>query len=1060
MGNRVGVDDHLVMVFFMTLFVLALPSVQGDHWDGWSSWSECSRTCDGGATYQERKCIRSYHTREGCEGERYRYNICNIQPCPPEAQDFRSKQCAAYNNATYGGKLYQWLPYTDRRNPCALYCIAKGTRTVVRLAPKVLDGTRCKEGGGAGGGRGRRNSGQGGGDGDEDGAGESFDMCISGKCWEVGCDHRLGSKRKVDLCGVCGGDNACLKDGQPNKGRYEWREVGLSQCSASCGVGVQVSMFQCHDTVRKKHVHDKRCAGNSLPSGRSQSCFRRRCPPAWKILPWQPCSASCGGGERSRAVRCMDTLSDGRQQWLHDSFCPAPRPALTQPCNRHLCPTWYAGQWSPCSVTCGWGTQLREVVCRHEGEEFCSSRIKPVTKRNCTTNFPCRDPEGPSDRAEHDEGGHSLRLVGAMETEAFGSMADAVHKDDVRNQDMSTPRFVVSTWSACSVTCGKGLRQRYVTCKVRLLYIPDIIDLDDDECEGPKPATSEECQQEPCYRDYEWRRVGMTPCDRSCLGGTQESVIRCVHKDNGTKVPNKHCHKAASIPKQRKICNDIPCPQRWRIGDFGPCSTTCGGGLMSREVTCIQEVSRVVSKVLTLPDFMCQKPVPQRARQCNTQFCPADWATGFWSECSVTCGEGVELRPVVCQRVSRDGTPIDVDEYLCPPTQRPPSERPCKERECPKVRIKRQSIRFFQLNKMDRVRLVVGTVAAILPGTSVVVSCPVRGMSKRSVQWLKNQRPVKTTRRSFISNNGKLRIRRSRPERDSANYTCVAGGQQAELEIQFSDLYALVKEAAVREKYLLGSVADSPSVLVNSSAYHKDPFDRQKRPLHVVIGEWSACSATCDGGRQTRLVSCEIITKNYYERFPSKVCRKAGLYLPASTKKCNLEPCVKWTVTRWTPCSVKSCTREGRAMQKRTIRCTAERNASYVSDRLCDVNRKPEMTKECKNPLCVPMWNTSEWSLCSADCGEEGSQIRMLTCTWENTGLPAGRVCEGLARPPLSRPCRRADCNKHACRDVSSYCRMVKMMSLCRYSKFKYKCCKTCRRRRRKHLKSRSPKQT
>lgn len=71
--------------------------------------------------------------------------------------DFRSEQCTAYNNATYGGKLYDWLPYTDRKNPCALYCIAKGTRTVVRLAPKVLDGTRCKH--------------------------NAFDMCISGKCW-------------------------------------------------------------------------------------------------------------------------------------------------------------------------------------------------------------------------------------------------------------------------------------------------------------------------------------------------------------------------------------------------------------------------------------------------------------------------------------------------------------------------------------------------------------------------------------------------------------------------------------------------------------------------------------------------------------------------------------------------------------------------------------------------------------------------------------------------------------------------------------------------------------
>ncbi|KAL8616635.1 hypothetical protein ACOMHN_031617 [Nucella lapillus] len=998
-------------------------TIKGDHWDEWSSWSECSRTCDGGATYQERKCVRSYaSSSKDCAGDRYRYNTCNTQPCPPGVQDFRSEQCAAYNNASYGGKLYEWQPYIDRKNPCSLYCIAKGTLTVVRLAPKVLDGTRCRE------------------------DGRDFDMCINGKCWKVGCDYSLGSKQKQDLCGVCGGQNDCLKN-QPHKGRHQWREVGLSQCSASCGVGMQVSVFQCHDTIRKRQVHDKRCARNDLPSGRTQNCFRRRCPPAWKMFPWQQCSVACGGGERSRAVRCMDTLSDGRQQWLHDSFCPLPRPSLTQACNRQLCPTWYAGQWSPCSVTCGWGSQVREVVCRHEGDTFCDGRLKPVTKRNCTTNFACRDPQAGRNRAEHDEGTRRLRLVGAMETEAFRGPRDVVHKDDVTNQDMSTPRYVISTWSACSVTCGKGIRQRYVICQVRLVYMPNIIDLDDNECEGPKPATTEECDNDPCYMDYEWHIVGMTPCDRSCLGGTQESVIHCVHKQNNTKVTDKLCQKAPSIPKQRTTCNDVPCPQRWRIGDFGACSTTCGGGMMSREVSCIQEVSLLVSKVLTLPDFMCQKPVPQRARQCNTQFCPADWATGFWSECSVTCGEGVELRPVVCQRVSRDGTPIDVDRYLCPPTQRPPSERPCTERECPRVRIRRQSIRFFQLNKMNRVRLSVGTAAAILPGTSVVVSCPVRGMSKRSVQWLKNERPLKASRRAYVSNKGKLRIRRSRPESDTANYTCVAGPQRAGLEIEFSNLYDLAEEAEVREEYLLDSVADSPGVAGNSSVYHKDPFDRKKRPLHVVTGEWSACSATCDGGTRTRLVSCEIITKNYYERFPSKVCRKAGLFMLSSTRKCNNEPCVKWTVTRWTPCSVKNCIAERKAKQTRTVRCTAERNASYVSDSLCNVTRRPEVTKDCKNSLCIPMWNTSNWSLCSADCGGEGVQIRMLTCIWERTGRPAGRACAGLARPLLSRPCRRGDC-KHSCRDVSPYCRMVDVMNLCRYAKFKYTCCKTCRRRR------------
>ena len=47
-----------------------------------------------------------------------------------------------------------------------------------------------------------------------------------------------------------------------------------------------------------------------------------------------------------------------------------------------------------CSVTCGWGRQVREVACRHEGDTFCDEETKPLTRRNCTTNFPCYDRQG------------------------------------------------------------------------------------------------------------------------------------------------------------------------------------------------------------------------------------------------------------------------------------------------------------------------------------------------------------------------------------------------------------------------------------------------------------------------------------------------------------------------------------------------------------------------------------------------------------------------------------------------------------------------------------------
>ena len=48
----------------------------------------------------------------------------------------------------------------------------------------------------------------------------------------VGCDLKIGSMKKVDGCGVCGGDGQSCA--QP---LYHWEEAAMSLCSATCGGG-------------------------------------------------------------------------------------------------------------------------------------------------------------------------------------------------------------------------------------------------------------------------------------------------------------------------------------------------------------------------------------------------------------------------------------------------------------------------------------------------------------------------------------------------------------------------------------------------------------------------------------------------------------------------------------------------------------------------------------------------------------------------------------------------------------------------------------------------------
>ena len=48
----------------------------------------------------------------------------------------------------------------------------------------------------------------------------------------VGCDLKIGSMKKVDGCGVCGGDGQSCA--QP---LYHWEETAMSLCSVTCGGG-------------------------------------------------------------------------------------------------------------------------------------------------------------------------------------------------------------------------------------------------------------------------------------------------------------------------------------------------------------------------------------------------------------------------------------------------------------------------------------------------------------------------------------------------------------------------------------------------------------------------------------------------------------------------------------------------------------------------------------------------------------------------------------------------------------------------------------------------------
>ncbi|XP_015223843.1 A disintegrin and metalloproteinase with thrombospondin motifs 18 isoform X2 [Lepisosteus oculatus] len=242
------------------------------------------------------------------------------------------------------------------------------------------------------------------------------------------------------------------------------------------------------------------------------------------------------------------------------------------------------------------------------------------------------------------------------------------------------------------------------------------------------------CNTHPC--PAHWSTGDWGECSRTCGGGEQFRPVQCLRKVTFQReevVVHSLC--PVKTPAQIQACNTQACQPEWNTGAWTQCSKTCGRGLKKRNVYC--RSTDPSAKPLILPDTMCKlHEKPKSQETCVLRRCPKNdrlqWVTSPWSECSASCGLGIQNRELRCSEKDLQGTYTVFPQRRCRNLKKPIVElqQACNKGTCPEPRPHSGGIAGA---------VVSGWYSS--PWQQCSVSCG-GGVQTRSIQCLRQGRPA------------------------------------------------------------------------------------------------------------------------------------------------------------------------------------------------------------------------------------------------------------------------------------------------------------------------------
>lgn len=1057
-------------------------------WGPWTAWSVCDKTCGAGLAYRIRRCHNrplSSDVTTDCPGADKQYQVCNKQECPERGEDYRTVECRKHNSNYYGGRRYEWEAFINPYARCELACKARHHRYYARFQAAVEDGIRCKH--------------------DEDA------FCMGGECLDAGCDGILGSGAIVDQCGVCGGDGSTCRVISgiftrirlAHSGYHHVTTIPIGACNINitelAGSRNYLALSTTGGSILNGDMH-LRPIGKYSGAG-TEFDYRRRsghyCPgtcifadgPLTQTVEVQLLYYDRNPGimyhytvPQNTADQVMSSansthlhhheqqLQQQRQQHEHNSGDSVPKQDSSlddsgHKDNRHR--KHHRHKHHP----------------KHE-EEFEQVAALTDSNSDVTTASLGDEPfhsKGYQFRGEYHE--RDSRPEGTFPNRHEGAFPSRNSQQESRGRgdrhegrrqsyssDLHSKPFSASTYHPENpAQPSPSVIPRQASIASGPLFVPP---------EGQEGAPLEYRHyyhtDSEDYRRLTAQRQGFAALDSqtNVVGGAagaealrRPNIIPATRDAQARwREGNRPWSGTGSrydVDNRVNSVGDVPLSVPasgsfvWTISGFTPCSEPCGGGSQQTQVVCMKSDTRVV--VIAENCNINARP-SQTTVECNTQPCSSRWTAGTWSDCSVTCGNGLETRTVECKQRISPTLHLSVSADRCT-DQKPPTTQFCRRPAC------------FQWQATN--------------WTQCSTNCGL-GERTRNIQCVNGEGEAVSP--SLCAED------RPKTREICDMGSCAKGWYYTKWTRDCSPECG--KSHKTRQVYC---AAEDGSTLPGD----KCPLDQKPRERKSCgaakpcggkwfAGPWSECNTTCgEGAWRTREVVC---MKKHGRHLWSVVGKENCVRKerPSSKEECTqLAPCQpEWYTTHWTECSA-SC---GTGTKTREVKCL---DADRQSNAGCPAQRRPHERRPCNPHSC----DVSDNRYDSEDDGYQESTSPNVTVTRFHrnrtrppaplhASLPAKIDPQKIQRSAMgdeerhqqahndshhthhvshrpkqthrhhhrdndnddddsgdaqSKPVEQEDRN---CTDEPNerWCMFVSQARLCRYGLYRHQCCKACKK--------------